>query len=72
MTLLPFSAESKENMAAYIENDELIIDYPHKTNLMTIHDLALKGRHNTYNSMAAAIAGKVLDIRKDNYSGKPG
>jgi UDP-N-acetylmuramoylalanine--D-glutamate ligase len=32
---------------------------------MTIHDLALKGRHNTYNSMAAAIAGKVLNIRKD-------
>jgi len=65
MTLLPFSAESKENMKAYIENDELIIDYQHKTNLMTIHDLALKGRHNTYNSMAAAIAGKVLNIRKD-------
>lgn len=65
MKLLPFSADSKENMAAYIENDELIIDYPYKTHLMTIHDLALKGRHNTYNSMAAAIAGKVLDIRKD-------
>ncbi len=65
MTLLPFSSEQKENMAAYIENDELIIDYKHKTNLMTIHDLALKGRHNTYNSMAAAIAGKVLNIRKD-------
>jgi UDP-N-acetylmuramoylalanine--D-glutamate ligase len=32
---------------------------------MTIHDLALKGLHNTYNSMAAAIAGKVLSIRKD-------
>lgn len=65
MTLLPFSADTKENMAAYVENDELIIDYQHKTNLMTIHDLALKGRHNTYNSMAAAIAGKVLNIRKD-------
>jgi UDP-N-acetylmuramoylalanine--D-glutamate ligase len=52
-------------MTAFIENDELIIDYKHKTNLMTIHDLALKGRHNTYNSMAAAIAGKVLNIRKD-------
>ena len=64
MTLLPFSAETKENMTAYVENDELIIDYQHKTNLMTIHDLALKGRHNTYNSMAAAIAGKVLNIRK--------
>ena len=65
MTMLPFSADSKEKMAAFIENDELIIGYPHKTNLMTIHDLALKGRHNTYNSMAAAIAGKVLNIRKD-------
>jgi len=65
MTLLPFSDEKKEGMAAYIENEELIIDYPNKTNLMTIHELALKGRHNTYNSMAAAIAGKVLNIRKE-------
>jgi UDP-N-acetylmuramoylalanine--D-glutamate ligase len=64
-TLLPFSDEISEGMAAYIEKDELIIDYPNKTNLMTIHDLALKGRHNTYNSMAAAIAGNVLNIRKD-------
>ncbi len=65
MTLLPFSADSKEGMTAYIENKELIIDYHTKTNLMTIHDLALKGRHNIFNSMAAAIAGKVLTIRKD-------
>ena len=65
MTLLPFSVDNKENMTAYVENEALIIDYQHKTNLMTIHDLALKGRHNIYNSMAAAIAGKVLNIRKD-------
>ncbi len=52
-------------MAAYIENNDLIIDYRTKTNLMTIHDLALKGRHNIFNSMAAAIAAKVLTIRKD-------
>ena len=65
MTLLPFSDTITENMAAYVENNELIIDYPNKINLMTIHELALKGRHNTYNSMAAAIAGKVLNIRKD-------
>ncbi len=64
MTRLPFSAELKEGMTAYIENDDLIIDYHTKTNLMTIHDLALKGRHNTFNSMAAAITGKVLGIRK--------
>jgi UDP-N-acetylmuramoylalanine--D-glutamate ligase len=65
MTLLPFSDEISEGMAAYIENNELIIDYQNKTNLMTIHDFALKGRHNTYNSMAAAIAGKILNIRKE-------
>lgn len=65
MTLLPFSDEVKEGMTAYIDNGELIIDFPKKTNLMTIHEMALKGRHNVYNSMAAAIAGKVLNIRKD-------
>lgn len=63
--LLPFSAITKENMAGYVHNDEIIIDLHHKTNLMTIHDLALRGRHNLYNSMAAAIAGKVLNIRKE-------
>ncbi len=65
MTLLPFSDEKKEGMAAFIENNELIIDYPNKTTIMTIHEFALKGRHNTYNSMAAAIAGKALGIRKE-------
>jgi len=61
----PFSIDRCEGMAACIENDNLILDITHKTSLMTIHDLALKGRHNTYNSMAAAIAGKVLNIRKE-------
>lgn len=65
MTQLPFSDEISEGMTAYIEENNLIIDLPKKTNLMTIHELALKGRHNIYNSMAAAIAGKVLNIRKD-------
>jgi UDP-N-acetylmuramoylalanine--D-glutamate ligase len=65
VTLLPFSDEIKEGMAAYIENTEMIVDYLNKTSIMTIHEFALKGRHNTYNSMAAAIAGKVLNIRKE-------
>lgn len=64
-TLLPFSDTTTKEMCAYLEDDRLIINYLNKTDLMTIHDLALKGRHNTYNSMASAIAGKVLNIRKD-------
>jgi UDP-N-acetylmuramoylalanine--D-glutamate ligase len=63
--MLPFSLEKQEGMAAYIENDELIIDYNEKIRLMTMHDLALKGRHNTYNSLAAAIVANVLNIRKE-------
>ena len=63
--MLPFSDTKTEGMKAYIENENLIIDNQHKINLMTIHDLALKGRHNTYNSMAAAITGNVLNIRKE-------
>ena len=65
ITLLPFSDQKCEEMAAYIFDNKLIIDYPNKINLMTIHELALKGRHNAYNSMAAALAGKVLNIRKE-------
>jgi len=64
--LLPFSDIKKEGMAAYIENDKLTLSIHNKTEeIMTIHDLALKGRHNTYNSMAAAIAGKILNISKE-------
>ena len=63
--LLPFSDTISENMTAYVDDQNLIIDYLQKFSLMTIHELALKGRHNTYNSMAAAIAGKVLGIRKE-------
>ena len=32
---------------------------------MTIHELALKNHHNIFNSMAAAIDGKVINIRKN-------
>jgi UDP-N-acetylmuramoylalanine--D-glutamate ligase len=32
---------------------------------MSIFDLALQGKHNQYNSMAAGIAARVFDIRKE-------
>ena len=64
-TLLAFSDVRKDKMAAYVNDNDLIINLKTKTDLMTIHDLALKGRHNTYNSMAAAIAGQVLNIKND-------
>ena len=30
---------------------------------MTIQELALQGKHNVYNSMAAAVASRVLDVK---------
>jgi UDP-N-acetylmuramoylalanine--D-glutamate ligase len=65
VTCLPFSTILKDGMTSWLDNENLMIDYHKKTNLMTIHDLALKGRHNIFNSMAAAIAAKVLTIRKE-------
>jgi UDP-N-acetylmuramoylalanine--D-glutamate ligase len=32
---------------------------------MSIHDLALKGKHNTQNSLASGIASRILEIRKE-------
>jgi len=32
---------------------------------MSIHELALQGKHNLYNTMAAGIAGRILDLRKE-------
>ncbi len=32
---------------------------------MSIHDLALQGKHNLYNSMASGISGRILDLRKE-------
>lgn len=32
---------------------------------MSINELALQGKHNTYNSMASGLAGKLLGIRKE-------
>ena len=33
---------------------------------MSIHDLALKGKHNAQNSLASGIASRILEIRKES------
>jgi len=61
----PFSLKRIHDEGAYEENENLILNINNKRFNMSIHDLALQGKHNTYNSMAAGIAGKVLEIRKE-------
>ncbi len=50
---------------AYLENNIIHFTINNTTQTMSIHELALQGRHNTYNSMAAGIVGRVLDLRKE-------
>ena len=65
-TLMPFSDESTQGMAAYTDKQNLTLNIHNQIQqIMSIHDLALKGRHNMYNSMAASIAGKLVNIRKE-------
>jgi len=61
----PFSIYEPLPKGASLKGDEMIIKNEHIDFNMNKKDLSLKGKHNTYNSMAAGIAGSILGIRKD-------
>lgn len=65
--LLPFSLkEQKWQNGAYVKQNEIIIN-SNKTQLtMTLEQLALQGKHNVCNSMAAGVAAKLMDIRNES------
>jgi UDP-N-acetylmuramoylalanine--D-glutamate ligase len=61
----PFSIKKKLTEGAWLEENEITVQTHHNKFNMLIHELALQGKHNLYNSMAAGIAARVLDIRKE-------
>ncbi|MEA3446078.1 MAG: UDP-N-acetylmuramoyl-L-alanine--D-glutamate ligase, partial [Bacteroidota bacterium] len=63
--LFPFAFDLPKAPNAYVDNNSIIIKQNNKLYTMTLQDLALQGRHNVYNSMAAAIVGNVLQLRKE-------
>lgn len=50
---------------ATIKNDQLTITTDKSTFSMSMIELALKGKHNIYNSMAAGIGARLLELRKE-------
>ena len=64
-TQYPFSIRREEGMSAWVNDDQLTINIKNQPLHMSIFDLALQGKHNLYNSMAAGIAARIIDIRKD-------
>lgn len=63
--LHPFSIYKKVENGAYLNKEEITINLNHNTFIMSIHDLALQGKHNVYNSMAASVASRIFDLRKE-------
>jgi UDP-N-acetylmuramoylalanine--D-glutamate ligase len=61
--LLPFSIQKEVNPGAYLEDENIIINTISAHFKMSIHELALQGKHNIYNSMASGIVARVLDLR---------
>jgi len=61
----PFTVKEKVEEGAYKAGDEIIININQNPLSMAVQRLSLFGTHNVYNSMAAAIAARVVDIHKD-------
>jgi len=59
---LPFTQKGEVEQGAFVKEDKMIVRYKEEECDMYLQELALGGRHNVYNSMAAAIAAKVMDI----------
>ena len=62
---IPFSIKKQLQIGAYINDEQINISLTNNHFIMSIHELALQGKHNLYNTMAAGIAGRILDLRKE-------
>ncbi len=64
LNIATFSLTDEQQVGGHINKEQLIINIKDQFT-MSIHDLALKGKHNTQNSLAAGIAARIVEIRKD-------
>ena len=58
---LPISLKNEQNEGGFLNKNELIIKL--NNNTMTMQELALQGKHNIFNSMAAAMAARVFEVK---------
>jgi UDP-N-acetylmuramoylalanine--D-glutamate ligase len=64
-TLMPFSLTKTLAQGAFLRHKEIIIKYKKEEKIMPTTNLALEGKHNIKNAMAAATVAHLLKIRKD-------
>ncbi|MDB9723345.1 UDP-N-acetylmuramoyl-L-alanine--D-glutamate ligase [Polaribacter sp.] len=63
--LLPFSLKKELAYGAFLKDNTIIININKDTFKMPISTLAVKGKHNVKNTMAATMAAQLLQIRKE-------
>ncbi len=77
-SLMPFSLERQVGQGASMKGNKIEIKTDTKHILMTTDNLALEGKHNLKNTMAASTVAKLIGIRKEtirdsiqNFQGAP-
>lgn len=63
-TLLPFSLTKTIENGAYLNNENIIITIDNNKIIMPTKNIALEGKHNIKNAMAASTVSHLLKIRK--------
>jgi UDP-N-acetylmuramoylalanine--D-glutamate ligase len=63
--MLPISQSESVEEGACIDQDRIQFNLKKTPFDMFIYELALQGKHNLYNSMAAGIVANIFDLRKD-------
>jgi UDP-N-acetylmuramoylalanine--D-glutamate ligase len=64
-TLLPFSLTRKLDQGTYLDDKNIIINIDNSQIIMPTANLALEGKHNIKNAMAASTVAQLLRIRKN-------
>ena len=64
--MLPFSQQKEiSGDGAFVRDEKMVIRYEEDESEIYLRELALGGRHNIYNSMAAALAAKASGISNE-------
>jgi len=60
--MLPFTQKEEVSQGAFIKDEKIVVRYEEDETEVYLKELALGGKHNIYNSMAAALAAKAAGI----------
>ncbi|MCG8697626.1 MAG: UDP-N-acetylmuramoyl-L-alanine--D-glutamate ligase [Bacteroidales bacterium] len=58
-------AKTSVKQGAYLDNGNMVVKVNDTEMKVPVSEMGISGKHNTYNSMAASIASRVLDIKKE-------